>query len=114
MPFIMGQIVPDPVERYLSGLNHAHDAVLDEIARTGDTQGLPLVDAEVGALLRVLATADRCDGASWKSARASATRASGWPARCRADGMLITMEKDAGTRCASRRPTSNARGSATA
>lgn len=51
----MGYIVPEPVERYLSGLNHAHDAVLDEIARAGNEQDLPLVDAEVGALLRVLA-----------------------------------------------------------
>src|SRR5882762_4593356 len=53
----MGQIVPDTVERYLSGLNHASDPILDEIARTGEAQHLPLVDAEVGALLRVLATA---------------------------------------------------------
>src|SRR5581483_10187991 len=53
----MGQIVPDPVERYLSGLNHLVDPVLREIARTGEEQDLPLIDAEVGALLRVLATA---------------------------------------------------------
>ena len=53
----MGQIVPDLIERYLSGLNHAADEVLAEIARDGEQQDLPLVDAEVGALLRVLATA---------------------------------------------------------
>jgi predicted O-methyltransferase YrrM len=53
----MGQIVPDAIERYLSELNHAGDAVLDEIARANEARGLPLVDAEVGALLRVLATA---------------------------------------------------------
>src|SRR5262252_7446192 len=52
---IMSQIVPDPVERYLAGLNHARDAVLDDVAREGEKQNLPLVDAEVGALLRVLA-----------------------------------------------------------
>ena len=46
-------------ERYLSGLNHQADTVLLEIARTGVEQGLPLVDAEVGALLRVLALAVR-------------------------------------------------------
>ncbi len=53
----MGQIVPDLVERYLASLNHLSDPVLDEIARTGRAQKLPLVDAEVGAFLRVLATA---------------------------------------------------------
>ena len=51
----MGQIVPDAVEHYLAGLNRAGDSVLDEVAREGATQNLPLVDAEVGALLRVLA-----------------------------------------------------------
>jgi predicted O-methyltransferase YrrM len=53
----MGLIVPDAIERYLADLNSAGDAVLDEIARGNETRGLPLVDAEVGALLRVLATA---------------------------------------------------------
>ena len=52
----MGQIVPDAVEQYLAGLNHAGDPLLDDIARGNATRGLPLVDAEVGALLRVLAT----------------------------------------------------------
>jgi predicted O-methyltransferase YrrM len=53
----MGIIVPDAIERYLSGLNRAGDQVLDDIARGNETRGLPLVDAEVGALLRVLAIA---------------------------------------------------------
>jgi predicted O-methyltransferase YrrM len=53
----MGQIVPDAVERYLAGLNRAKDPVLEEIAHAGQQRDLPLVDAEVGALLRVLATA---------------------------------------------------------
>ena len=51
----MGLIVPDAIERYLSGLNRASDQMLDEIARGNEARGLPLVDAEVGALLRVLA-----------------------------------------------------------
>jgi predicted O-methyltransferase YrrM len=51
----MGQIVPDAVERYLAGLNHLIDPVLAQIADEGARQDLPLVDAEVGALLRVLA-----------------------------------------------------------
>src|SRR6266481_4895487 len=53
----MGQVVPDAIERYLSSLNHQADDVLKDIARSGTEQDLPLVDAEVGLLLRVLATA---------------------------------------------------------
>ena len=52
----MGAIVPDAIERYLTGLNRGSDAVLDDITRKNIERGLPLVDAEVGALLRVLAT----------------------------------------------------------
>src|SRR3954462_8825804 len=91
----MGIIVPDAIERYLTGLNQFGSSVLDEIAHGNEQRGLPLVDAEVGALLRVLATA------------ASATRIleigtaigySGiWLAGALpADGMLITLEKDEG------------------
>jgi predicted O-methyltransferase YrrM len=89
----MGLIVPDLVERYLAGLNHAGDAVLDEIARGNETRGLPLVDAEVGALLRVLAT-------SAKATRileiGTAIGYSGiWLAKALPpDGMLVTMEFD--------------------
>ena len=89
----MGQIVPDAVERYLAGLNRAGDPVLDEITRGNATRGLPLVDAEVGALLRVLAT-------SIKASRileiGTAIGYSGiWLARALpADGMLVTMEFD--------------------
>jgi predicted O-methyltransferase YrrM len=53
----MGQIVPDAVERYLSTLNRLGDPVLEEVARAGLAAKLPLVDAEVGGLLRVLAIA---------------------------------------------------------
>src|ERR1700752_4713018 len=55
----MGQIVPDAVERYLAQLNTQSDSLLLELARSGEKEGLPLVDAEVGGLLRVLATAAR-------------------------------------------------------
>jgi predicted O-methyltransferase YrrM len=51
----MGLIVPDLVEHYLAGLNRSSDPVLDDIARANAGRGLPLVDAEVGVLLRVLA-----------------------------------------------------------
>jgi predicted O-methyltransferase YrrM len=89
----MGYIVPDPVERYLSELNRAHDQVLDDIARDGEAQQLPLVDAEVGALLRVLATSL---GARRILEIGTCIGYSGiWLARALpADGMLITMEKD--------------------
>jgi predicted O-methyltransferase YrrM len=89
----MGQIVPDAVERYLSGLNRAGDAVLDAIARAGAEQDLPLIDAEVGALLRVLATAI---GAARILEIGTAIGYSGiWLAGALPEGgMLLTMEKD--------------------
>ena len=55
----MGQVVPDAVEQYLSSLNRHGDVVLQDIARAGAERDLPLVDAEVGVLLRVLAMAVR-------------------------------------------------------
>ena len=89
----MGYIVPDPVERYLSGLNRATDSVLADIARDGEAQDLPLVDAEVGALLRVLAMSV---GARRILEIGTCIGYSGiWLARALpADGILITMEKD--------------------
>ena len=53
----MGTIVPEPIEQYLAGLNRLADPVLQDIASVGRETNLPLIDAEVGALLRVLATA---------------------------------------------------------
>ncbi len=87
----MGQIVPDAIERYLAGLNRAGDDVLDEIARGNQTRGLPLVDAEVGALLRVLATSI---GASRMLEIGTAVGYSGiWLAGALpAGGMLLTIE----------------------
>jgi predicted O-methyltransferase YrrM len=89
----MGQIVPDLVEQYLSGLNHQADGVLLDIARTGFEQDLPLVDAEVGALLRVLALAVR---ARRILEIGTAIGYSGiWLAGALPpDGMLMTMEMD--------------------
>ena len=91
----MGIIVPDAIEQYLAGLNRAGDAVLDDIARGNVTRGLPLVDAEVGALLLVLATSI---GASRMLEIGTAIGYSGiWLARALpADGMLVTMEVDEG------------------
>lgn len=89
----MGQIVPDAVERYLAELNRAGDDVVDDIAREGSAQHLPLIDAEVGALLHVLA---RAVGARRILEIGTAIGYSGiWLARALPpDGMLLTMEKD--------------------
>src|SRR5215467_14426818 len=43
---IMGQIVPDAVEEYVSRLNRVNDPVLMEIAREGAAARLPLIDAD--------------------------------------------------------------------
>lgn len=87
----MGQIVPDAIEGYLAQLNRDGDPVLDAIARGNTTRGLPLVDAEVGALLRVLATAIT---ATRILEIGTAIGYSGiWLARALpADGMLLTLE----------------------
>jgi predicted O-methyltransferase YrrM len=89
----MGQIVPDPVERYLAGLNRHVDPVLQEIARRGAEQDLPLIDAEVGLLLRVLAMAI---GAKRILEIGTAIGYSGiWLAGALpVDGMLVTLEMD--------------------
>ncbi len=89
----MGLIVPDAVERYLAGLNQLADSVLLDIARAGEQQGLPLVDAEVGGLLRVLATAV---GATRILEIGTAIGYSGiWlAAALPANGTLVTMARD--------------------
>jgi caffeoyl-CoA O-methyltransferase len=89
----MGLIVPDAIEVYLAGLNRGTDALLEDIARKGRERKLPLVDAEVGALLRVLATAL---GARTILEIGTAVGYSGiWLARALPpDGMLMTMEMD--------------------
>jgi predicted O-methyltransferase YrrM len=90
----MGLIVPDAVERYLSGLNRQVDAVLADIARDGAARELPLVDAEVGALLQILA---RAAGARRILEIGTAIGYSGiWLARALPPGgLLLTMEMNA-------------------
>ena len=89
----MGQIVPEAVERYLAGLNRMADPILRQIEREGEARKLPLIDAEVGSLLRVLATAI---GAVRILEIGTAIGYSGiWLARALPDdGMLVTMELD--------------------
>ena len=89
----MEQIVPDAVEQYLASLNRQSDPVLVDVARAGERDDLPLVDAEVGALLRVLVLATR---ATRVLEIGTAIGYSGiWMAGVLPkDGMLITMEVD--------------------
>src|ERR1700712_4246237 len=89
----MGQIVPALVEGYLGSLNRLQDPVLTEIARVGAAQDLPLVDAEGGALLRVLALSI---GAARILEVGTAIGYSGiWLAGALPPGgMLLTMEMD--------------------
>jgi predicted O-methyltransferase YrrM len=110
----MGGIVPEAIERYLAGLNRMPGAlgegtvlegnvlegnilesnVLADTARVGREQHLPLVDAEVGALLRVLAVAAK---ATRILEIGTAIGYSGiWLAGALPrGGMLLTMEMDA-------------------
>ena len=89
----MGHIVPDAVESYLANLNCGGDAVLAGIARGNESRGLPLVDAEVGALLRVLATA--IDARRILEIGTAVGYSGIWLAGALPpDGMLITLEID--------------------
>jgi predicted O-methyltransferase YrrM len=87
----MGPIVPGAIEQYLSSLNRHVDDVLADVARAGRELDLPLIDAEVGALLQVLA---RAAGARRILEIGTAIGYSGiWLARALPeDGMLLTIE----------------------
>lgn len=89
----MDQLLPQPVARYLGALNRLSDPILDDIAREGSRQELPIIGAEVGALLQVLAG---CVGAQRILEIGTGIGYSGiWLARALpADGMLITFEVD--------------------
>ncbi len=91
----MGQVVPDAVERYLSTLNRLSDPWLERVAKTGASEHLPLVDAEVGALLRLLVSAT---GARRILEIGTAIGYSGlWLAGALPpDGLLVTIERDSG------------------
>ena len=89
----MGTIVPAQIERYLARLNRAGSPLLDAIARSGAERDLPLIDAEVGALLRVLVLAT---GATKILEVGTAVGYSGiWLAGALPPGgMLVTLEVD--------------------
>jgi len=89
----MGNIVPSAIEAYLASLNAARDPLLDDLLQRGRSAGLPLIDAEVGALLQVLVTAV---GARRILEIGTAIGYSGlWMARALpTDGHLFTFEID--------------------
>lgn len=91
----MGIIVPDAIEGYLASLNRLSDEVLLDVAKEGARRNLPLVDPEVGALLHVQAAAI---GARRILEIGTAIGYSGiWLSRALPpDGLLITIEIDAG------------------
>lgn len=90
----MGLIVPDAVERYLASLNRQNDALLHDLAAQGRAEKLPLIDAEVGALLTVVA---RATGARRILEIGTAIGYSGiWLARALPEGgVLLTIDADA-------------------
>lgn len=89
----MAQLVPAPIERYLASLNRHHDPVIDAVAEQGRAEGLPIVDAEVGLLLHVLALSA---GARRILEIGTAIGYSGiWLARALPpDGVLLSLEID--------------------
>ncbi len=87
-------ITPAPVLDYLAALGRASHPELAVIARDGREQGLPIVDPHTGALLHVLTRATK---ATRVLEIGTAIGYSGlWIATALpADGMLITLERDA-------------------
>ncbi len=79
----MGAIVPDAIEQYLAGLNRGGDAVLDEIAREQRRRAVCRSSTPKSARCCACWRPPSARRASSRSARRSATRASGSPARCR-------------------------------
>ena len=90
----MGQLIPEPVARYLDALHAQVDPVLAEVEREGRAQGLPLVHAASGRVLRSLAVAT---GARRVLEIGTAIGYSAlWMAPALPeDGLLITLEVDA-------------------
>jgi predicted O-methyltransferase YrrM len=89
----MSQILPEPIERYLAGVNRRADPVLDAIAAEGRRRDLPIVHPETGQLLQVLVAAS---GARRVLEIGTAIGYSTvWMARALPpDGLLITIERD--------------------
>lgn len=90
----MSQIVPDPIERYLADLNERPDAIADAVAREGRDQGVPVVHAETGRLLHLLALASHAKRIL--EIGTAVGHSTIWLARALpADGMLISIDRNA-------------------
>ena len=86
-------ILPAPVQDYLSSLTRPPHPQLDVVRRSGEAQGLPIVDARTGALLYALV---RASGARRVLEIGTAIGYSSlWIATALpAEGLLITLERD--------------------
>jgi predicted O-methyltransferase YrrM len=89
----MGQVVADPIARYLGELHRPAEDLLDAIGREGRAEGLPLVDPVSARMLRTLAVAT---GARRILEVGTAIGYSAlWMARALPDdGVLISLELD--------------------
>lgn len=89
----MSQITPAPVVDYLGQLRRLPHPQLDVVAAEGHAEGLPIVDAQTGALLHAMT---RAVGARRVLEIGTAIGYSAlWIATALpADGMLITLERD--------------------
>ncbi|MBI1876147.1 MAG: O-methyltransferase [Acidobacteria bacterium] len=97
----MSQIVPGPIESYLSGLSRAPDEVLQAVARQGEELGLPIVSRELGELLHLLVGAIAARRVLEIGTAVGYSTL--WMARALpADGMIITMEVDESRAAAAR------------
>jgi predicted O-methyltransferase YrrM len=87
-------ITPQPIAEYFSTLRRLPHAELEAIAAEGRAESLPIVDSQTGALLHVLT---RCSAARRVLEIGTAIGYSGlWIATgLPADGMLITLERNA-------------------
>lgn len=90
----MGNITPQPVVEYLSGLRRDPHERLDLIDREGRGEGLPLVSPDTGALLHTLARS--CGARRILEIGTAIGYSTLWMATALpVDGSLITMEYDA-------------------
>lgn len=89
----MSRMTHDLVLEYLAGLRHVPHAELEVVARAGRAQGLPIVDAQTGALLHVLTRA--LDARRVLEVGTAIGYSGLWIATALASGsMLITLERE--------------------
>ncbi|MFB3852725.1 MAG: O-methyltransferase [Vicinamibacterales bacterium] len=98
----MGVIVHQLVEKYLDNLRGPADETIDELARQGRRNGLPVVPEQTGRLLHALALATGAKRIL--EVGTSIGYSTAWLARAMPpDGLLISIERDAERAAAARR-----------